>query len=155
MHVPYQLDESTFGKYFPESTFRKYFPESTFRKYFPNVHNLCMQAMNFWAEKMQEKAWMTQLRNCGLGDPFTGRNKKMEGKLGKLLREVVVPFYNQRHDSKIVLREIEVVDMTATAATTAPATNTPATAGAAKKAPAKKQAAKKEPAGATFFWNRA
>ena len=92
--------------------------------------------MNFWAHKMEEKAWMTTLRNCGLGDAFAGR--KLYSKLGDLLRETVVPFYNQRNADKIVLRAVEQAPATKAeaSATKAPTTKAPARTAAAKKAPA-------------------
>ena len=61
--------------------------------------------MTYWTNKMNREAWMTQLRNCGLGNHYKGRNKDVEDKITNLLRKVIVPFYNGRNPDSIYLRE--------------------------------------------------
>ena len=56
---------------------------------------------------MQRDAWMTQLRQCGLGDQYKGRNTEVENALTDLFRDVVVPFYNGRNPDSIYLRGVK------------------------------------------------
>ena len=53
---------------------------------------------------MKTSTWMEQLRECGLGDAHKGRNTEVETAITKLLRDVVVPFYNGRNPDNIYLR---------------------------------------------------
>ena len=59
--------------------------------------------MNYWAGHKHATVWMPKLRNCGLGSPLKGRHTEVEAKLGALLKDEIVPYYNAHHVDTIIL----------------------------------------------------